>query len=401
MLKKIWNCESGGYATVFAVALLPLLFSVGFAVDFTRMVNTQNEMQDAADAAALHAATLKNVTDQQRTNAANQLFLSNSSAADSMSSLSFVVQKTSATRVVVTAHGSIPPVFMQIGGYPKLDVGVVSEVEITNASPACILVKANTAQALLLNSGATIDAPTCEIHVHSQANPAIIKNAGININVEKLCVKGTNIISNGGALASIETGCTPVDDPYFGNLNEPVLPTTCSTSGALSSGTYTLTPGMHCGTTFNGIAHVTFTPGLHIIRDQMILNAGSTVIADDVTFYFPTTDSEIRANGGLTFKATAPKTGTYKDILMFEKTSDAANNTQKRQYIFNGSVNEHLEGIIYLPNRDVVYNSTTNVTDSEINIVANTMIINSANWAFKPYKGGIGGGSGGKPRLVN
>jgi hypothetical protein len=87
---------------------------------------------------------------------------------------------------------------------------------------------------------------------------------------------------------------------------------------------------------------------------------------------------------------------------MFEKTSDPANNLYSQQYIFNGSLGETLEGIIYLPNRDVTYNSTTNQVN-RISMVVNSMIMNSANWQIEPYtsSGGSSGGAGSGVRLVN
>ncbi len=57
---------------------------------------------------------------------------------------------------------------------------------------------------------------------------------------------------------------------------------------------------------------ITFKPGLHIISGRMIINSGATVKAEGVTFYFPDVNSEIRANGGLSFTATAPTSGTYR-----------------------------------------------------------------------------------------
>ena len=41
--------------------------------------------------------------------------------------------------------------------------------------------------------------------------------------------------------------------------------------------------------------------------------------------------------------------------------------------------------MIYLPNRDVTYNSTTNVSGSKISMVVNTMIVNSANWTYEGF----------------
>ncbi|HHZ09867.1 MAG TPA: hypothetical protein GX405_13920 [Rhizobiales bacterium] len=122
----------------------------------------------------------------------------------------------------------------------------------------------------------------------------------------------------------------------------------------------------------------------------MNINSGSTVIAEGVTFYFPDRDSKIQANGALTMKATAPTSGTYKGILMFEKWSDAASNPWTSQYVFNGSNSEYLEGVIYLPYRDVTYNSTTNVTGSKISMVVNTLIVNSANWKYEGLASGGG-----------
>jgi hypothetical protein len=218
-------------------------------------------------------------------------------------------------------------------------------------------------------------------------------NAGVTMNVSTLCVKGTNYIRNGGTLSKLETGCAVPPDPYAGKITEPTVPAGCVTSGVYNPGTYTLNPGVHCAPTYNGSPTITFQPGLHIIKGRMIVNAGSTLIANGVTFYFPDTDSEIRANGALTMTAKAPTSGPYAGILMFEKTSNATNNANKRQYIFNGSNGEYLEGAIYLPNRDVTYNSTTNVAGNKTTIVVNTMIVNSANWKLE---GSGGGGSGGR-----
>lgn len=282
-----------------------------------------------------------------------------------------------------------------INAFFRNSSSVVARAEAEFAMPArgggCIHVLGNVNQALLLNSGANISGLGCAINVHSIQNPAFIMNAGVNLDIAKLCVRGTQFIRNGGTVNNLEPGCAVPPDPLAGVIPEPVVPSGCETSGVYNPGTHTLRPGVHCAPTFNGSPTITFEPGLHIIRGRMIVNSGSTIIADGVTFYFPDTDSEIRANGALTMRAKAPTSGPYAGILMFEKTSDAANNARKTQYIFNGSNGEELEGSIYLPNRDVTYNSTTNVRGNKTTIVVNTMIVNSANWKLE---GSGGGGSG-------
>ena len=176
-----------------------------------------------------------------------------------------------------------------------------------------------------------------------------------------------------------------------------MIPSNCQTSGAKDGASHTIKPGKHCNVNFNGSPKITFEPGLHIIDGSMNINSGATVIAEDVTFFFTKADSGIQFNGGLTIKGSAPTTGPYAGFFMFEKPE-----SNRRNFVFNGSVNEDITGVVYLPNRDVTYNSTTNQTN-EMTLVVNTLIMNSANWNLKPYAGGsaAAGGAVQNVRLVN
>ena len=66
-----------------------------------------------------------------------------------------------------------------------------------STSPVCILlVSTINSQSLLVNSGAQLNAPTCEVHVLSTQTPAAMFNA--TLNVKRICITGTNITKNGG-----------------------------------------------------------------------------------------------------------------------------------------------------------------------------------------------------------
>ena len=393
--------RSGAFAVNMAVLAAPLLIAVGLGVDLTRKINAAAEIQNSVDSAALSLVQAIELDDEDLQDSAKAAFLANSAIGRAMSNLSVTAVRVTPTRLRMTVDGDMQSIFMKVGGYPRMDIHSVAEAETAgaNGSP-CITVLSSAPQAVLFNSGASMDAPSCEMHVHSAANPAFIHNAGVDLDLDKFCVKGTKYINNGSAMPALETGCEVQDDPYAGKLSEPSVSANCETSGWYDGSNFSFNPGVHCDTGVHGNAKITFKPGLHIIKGRMILDAGATVVAEGVTFYFPDTDSEIRVNGGFTFLAKAPESGAYKGILMFEKTSNAANNANKRQYIFNGSIDEQIEGVIYLPNRDVVYNSTTNVGASKINMVVNTMIVNSANWKFSGYGEAAGGGGSTAVRLV-
>ncbi len=385
-LAGFFRDRSGNYAIYAALLMFPLLVGASAAIEFSDGSRLRAELEHVLDASVLAGAR----------EPAGQV------AAAEAYFRSYFAQKQDGSGPVaqfVLGDGLLEgaaarPLEMTIGlGFLTRDRMIRVSAQARFAvpeTPPCISVLANSEQALLLNSGANLQAKDCEVHVHSQKNAAIVLNAGVKVTAEKLCVKGNKILNNGGSAPGLETNCAVAPDPYAGKFAEPTVPGSCTTSGARDGTTHSLKPGLHCSVNFNGSPKLTFEPGLHIIRGDMNINSGATVIAEDVTFYFPDTGSRIQANGGLTMTAKAPATGPYAGVLMFEKTSDAANNAQKRPFVFNGSVSEQLEGVIYLPNRDVTYNSTTNVKASRMSIVANTMIVNSANWTFEGYGGGSG-----------
>lgn len=378
--------EEGAFLIAAAVGMFVLLIAVGTAIDFALALNEHAKMQQALDAAVLGAVQVSGIENQKE--AAEHIFQANFDAGgiDFDSNLTLTANADKSVTAIMRFHSETA--FMGLLGIDSVPLSVkASAIAVATSTPGpCIIALGSTGQDVLINSGASVTSTGCSFHVHSTANPAFIMNSGSTIALADFCVKGTNYIKNGGTLNNMHTGCSVQADPYAGALPEPTVPATCTTSGYFNDSAVTLEPGMHCGTGFNGSPTITFKPGLHIIKGTMIINSGATVIANGVTFYFPDVWSELRANGALKFTGIAPTTGTYKGILMFEKTSDPSNNAYKSQYIFNGSNGETLEGIIHLPNRNVTYNSTTNVT-AKISLVVNQMILNSSNWKVEPYTG--------------
>lgn len=394
-MRSFLAARRGNIAVYAAIAMIPIGFAVAASIEYAGALNYRSELQSLLDGAVLAGAR----EDENQVEAAEEFFDANLPGGDGdegRPTAHFVLGdgvldgEAKAVRQYTISRGIFVDNWVNIG------VTSQARFEVPEVSAPCITVLADKGQALLVNSGANIQAPGCEIHVRSQQHPAFVMNGGSTLNVEKLCVKGNQYINNGGTISNLETGCDAAADPYGGAIPEPTVPGSCATSGAKDGANHTINPGLHCYVNFNGSPTITFRPGLHIIRGSMNINSGAKVIAEGVTFYFPDTDSRIQANGNLTMKATAPTSGTYKGILMFEKTSDPSNNANKRQYVFNGSNGEYLEGVVHLPNREVVYNSKTNVTASKLNLVVYAMIINSADWKIE---GVTGGGSGDVKRV--
>lgn len=388
-LLRLWAERAGNFGMLSALLAPVLLVSAGGVLDLASAYVDRNDMQGDLDAAMLAAAGQTDST--SRETLARSFLGLDVTGKQLEEGVSFSIKVNADGSITGNYERTINNRFLGLAGLSTFEIGVTTTVIAGTSAPAtgngCIYALGNVSQAVLINSGANVKSAKCEVHVHSTSNPAFIMNAGATIDTARFCVKGSSYIKNGGTLSNLQTSCAAKADPYASGLPEPAVPAACTTSGTMDGQTITLQPGKHCSTTFNGSPTITFKPGLHIISGRMIINSGATVKAEGVTFYFPDVNSEIRANGGLSFTASAPTSGTYKGILMYEKTSDPSNNRYPQQYVFNGSKGETLEGIIHLPNRDVTYNSTTNQT-SKVTLVVNSIIMNSSNWNIEPYSGG-------------
>jgi Flp pilus assembly protein TadG len=412
ILRKIFSMrDNGGNFGIVTALLVPLLITAaGGAVDISGAYTERANVQELLDAGVL-SGIRKTDPASQRAEVESFLALQiqrdeHLTKADISANLDL---KTNADGSLSGRYtGQYNTSFLGIIGIGKFELSVSSTAAMAQtvtdtAAQPCIWVLGNKSQAMLVNSGANVVSKKCEVDVASTSSTAFVMNSGSTIDTAKFCLKGTQYLNNGGKVTNFQTGCPTDPDPYAGKLSEPSVPATCTTSGAQDGASYTLEPGVHCDVVFNNAnLRLTFAPGLHIIKGTMVVKTNAVVIADGVTFYFPDTNSKIQFNGGLTFTASAPTSGPNKGILMFEKTSESANNANKQPFVFNGSKGEALEGIIHLPNRDVTYNSTTNST-SHISLVVNTLIVNSANWNIEPYLDAAGVGVVGSatgPRLT-
>jgi hypothetical protein len=240
-----------------------------------------------------------------------------------------------------------------------------------------LLVNQLASQALLVNAGAVLNAPTCEIDVQSTRGPAAIFNT--TLNVKNICIAGTTIIKNGGSDPPAQTGCAAISDPFVGKL-PTVSVGNCDFNGqAFDPGNLTLNPGVYCGSTnFNGSGTLTLRPGLYIISGgAMTFNSGWTVNGAGVTFYLVDQNSTLQFNGSVDATLSAPTSGTYANILMFEP-----NGLGTEQLAIDGSSGSSFTGLIYLPSREVTINSVSNMTTNKVTMVFSSLILDQINWAI-------------------
>lgn len=370
--------DDGSVAIVFALALVVLMGAAGVALDFARAHHARTEMQNALDSAVLAGARADEGTQAA---IANNMFTKNFSDKGAKN-VSASFGPAGEGEFAGTATGRINTTLAAVLGIEHLDINVAAKAKGVGGgteSVVCIIALDKTAsQALLVNSGAKVNAPDCEAHVKSRGNPAAVFNAGTKLITQRICIAGQNILDNGGEHPNIEKECVTSDDPFAGKMPTPTVGA-CTSIQPINGGTVTLNPGVYCGLNFNNNPKVTFKPGLYIVKNGDWNVNGGEWTGTGVTFYFADT-SKIQLNSQVKVDIKAPTSGTYKDLVMFEKPGLSRTN-----YPFNDTKDMmNLEGVMYLPSRDVIFNGGSTLKSKKMTIVVNTLILNQTVWDLKP-----------------
>ena len=382
----------GNVTLITAFALLPLMMVAGTAIDYSQALASRTSLQAVLDSAVLAGAV---AVDTKTRDTQASAYLTHGAEAEDIKIVSSSFKANDDGSYQGTATAKVDTSFLRIVGVDQQTISAKTVVAVPKVSnKVCILVLDPSAgQSLLVNSGANITGKDCEIHVTSTANPAMIMNSGSTLDVARVCVKGSKIIQNGGTISKLELNCATSANPFANTLPKPSS-ATCTVSNVNYSGTNSLSPGVYCGNfNFNGSGTLNLKPGTYVFKNtKWNINSGWKVNGTGVTFYFADANSYIQVNSGVEINVTAPASGDYADLLFFEPDG-----LSKSQFSINGSAGHKFEGLIYLPSRNVTFNSMSSVSSEAITMVFNQLILNSANWMIAPGKKSInaGGGSNG------
>ncbi|WP_443747290.1 Tad domain-containing protein [Asticcacaulis solisilvae] len=391
-----WFSQVGGNATmVFALSLTALVVVVGGGIDFNSAVSGHAQLQDAVDAAVLTGvrASSNNAASASSAFSANVASSIAASASQSYSSGTSSSSNSSGTvnQVTMTGLATVQkPTFMLglvgINAF-SLSASATAVADKASSNPCIYVLDPSSTQSLLVNSGASVTAPNCEIHVKSTGNPAAIFNSGSSLNFKKICIAGANVIRNSVTVPNLSLSCAAQDDPYAGTLPTPSS-SSCTYSNLNYNGaTVALQPGVYCGwfNFNNSSATVTMAPGVYVIKGGGWNVNGGTWTGSGVTIYYADT-SKIQFNSGISANLSAPTSGTYKNILMYE-----AAGLSKTQFVLNDSVSNQLSGLIWLPSRQLTLNAKSGIQSDSLTMVVWQLILNNTTWNLTQMTGSSGG----------
>ena len=437
--RSFFSSTSGNAMMIATLAAIPMIGSVGLAVDYMRAVRASEELQHVADAAALAAASARNVSAMTSEKLQQRVQIATNYISDSVSKVSdveivgepSVVPGPNSIDVVVNAKvkGSFINVLnalkkedAQTGGGGGLtnqagdsstdvDLTVRSKVAFSEDAYLCLLAMNPTQTQSIYFQGNSKFMATCSVHANSNATTAIRTWGSAEAYAAAFTARG-GWSGSGFDPDPISTGAW-VDDPYNNSKYVMALPTagaclTAAQMGLPSSGsgskgststgafvkneTQTLPPGTYCGG-LEGKTHakITLQKGVYVIKNgDLKLDAGSELYAEDGTvIYLTGNTSNIDITSGAIFKLVAPNkdntvsTDPAYPWMDWGILQDRATGVGNTNTIYSkGGVD--ISGGVYMPSQKLVVwaNGDMNSDSSYFPMIVNTLNMNGTATLF-------------------
>lgn len=344
----------GSVAIVFSIAAPVLALAAGSAIDYTRLVGSRAALQNVVDGAALagaQALRLANATSTSVNQAVASYVASHGGATDSSLTVTSSLT-TNNTVVSVQASRIAPSVVNNFVGLINMRVSAHAQARaVGNTQPICMIGLDSNQSKTLEVDVARIQATGCQIVSDSIATDGVSISNGAQMQYGRLCASGGAKADSSSSFApSPQTDCPAVSDPLAG-LAAPVVSACTFNNYKVTSGSQSLTPGVYCGGIEVGSsANVNLLPGTYVIKDGgLSVRSKGTLSGTDVTLYLTGSGATIDVKADSTISLTAPSSGSYAGVLIFEDRNAPLHQTHR----FESRNAPNLLGTIYLSRGDL------------------------------------------------
>jgi len=331
-------------AVVMAICIMVVMLATGAAMDFARGVSTNHSMQDAADAAALAAASMDgDATQSDQMAMAEKIFANNYSKKFS-DTVTPVVSFGDQT-ITVDAGTNMPTTFMAAAKVDKLPVSVSATAWRGPRDPICVLsLDPSGAAALNIRGQSKLKLQNCAGQTNSDHSEALRQEGVSTATADSFCSAGG--FSGTKFTPKPMTNCWKAEDPLKG-LAVPTSYGCDYLNKVYKKDTFVASPGTYCGgINIEAQGNVTFSPGLYIIENGEFRIAAQTVAkGNGVTFYLVGNNTKVTIVSGSDVDLVAPTSGDYAGILFAQDPDSNPGETN----VIEGNAGITLVGALYFP----------------------------------------------------
>jgi Flp pilus assembly protein TadG len=369
-LKRLLKDESGTFAVIFAVALVPLVAFAGSAVDYSNTKSIQSDLQAALDSAVLAAVSFPA---REKKLGVDPLAVAAKTFTANYPRSGITPQfRMDGAIVRGTVSTSVPTWGLKLVGITNLTANAVSAATANpQRLPVCFMAwHAHRKHTLELKDTVSVYAPDCNFYGNSDdvddvVDPHNPQNFLTGKTVQAIGF-GHHYLQN--VTPPLQYAPDYVPDPLAG-MAMPTMGTCTATNKVVANQTVTLSPGAYCGgLKINGNSTVTLNPGTYFINNGTFSIANSTVTGNGVTIVINGTSTPIDWSSS-TIRLAAPTSGSLAGIVVTgeRKAGDGT--------FHNATVDLH--GVVYLP-----YTAFTWTNNGTPTITAKwtTWIIDGVTW---------------------
>lgn len=367
-----WRHDSrGGVLVVFAVCLPVVVAAVSLAVDYNRSVQAQDQMQAAADAAALAAARELSLANSKQSGIASvvEAVAGNfvDAAADGELWAKELTKKTSldedALIVRVTLASKVPVALGLLAGQTEWEVTAASEARVLGQPNICVLGLDDSAVGTIaLEKKADVLGDGCAVFSNSSHTNGIKSKNSSTLTASLICTAGGKDGGPGNFMPEPLTDCPQFEDP-LADRPEPAVSADCEANGLVVSGTSeTLKPGTYCGgLRIEGAAEVTLERGIFVFKDGPLAVGGGAVLkGDGVGLFFSGAGAVLAVDSDSTVSLEAALDGPMAGLLMFEARTQPTN----AKHVLLADDAQTMVGTIYLPRGELSIGGSAEVGTS-------------------------------------
>ena len=358
-LKKFTTNQNGSILVLFAVSFLLIILATGIAIDSWFRVVTKAQIQAALDSAVLAgaSATSDNVSTAESAFMAT-LTVSSPRLMQSGIQPQFTMLPSGGMQGGVRAD--VRTFFLHAAGIVPQDVSVASTAEWGQGNgngDGCIFLTDPSNPGLQMEGNSSLSADECTIQI-TTSGTAIRLRGNATATFEAICANGSIDASHGLTPSEALPECTPIIDPFDGLLPPAESTQACSTTNDLdvvSNDVVQLLPGVHCGAvTVEADGELELEPGVHVFKGGLDVEQDGRLAGEEVLLVFDrnigvyTLDGEINVTG--------LRSGDFQGFVLYHEDF-GGNSNQIRMGPQSSAI---LEGVIYIPNTNIIISSNVN-----------------------------------------
>lgn len=300
--------------------LLAAALIIGGVVDYISLITQSQQVQSAADRAALGAAREMQISrqDDDRLAAVARVI-----AMPSLKGLEGIEVETQrladGSGVEVTITTSPRTFFPGIIGMTAKPIGGQAVAEIQGSSVCMIGLEVKSKSTLFMQKKAAITARGCAIYSNSRNKEGITVEGDAKVNADFICSAGGIKVDKKTALSPEPlTDCPTVQDP-LASRPAPSFGSCDYTKLKLAKGKIeTLTPGVYCGgLEIEGTA--TLKEGVYVIKDGPLkVKKDGVLVGKHVGFFLTGKDALINFEKETKIELSGPRNGPLAGLLFYE-----------------------------------------------------------------------------------